>query len=336
MTEVLGTLKGGHAAAERAAKEKAEREAKRSASYSNWQYFSLKAAETGEVYGESAILRLVTDEPDWESAKQHSYIPTKPAPRDLPEGRKWPARQGAVCRYTIVPKRAANGETVYAEWYDECYIDDHVKLPGKQGKGDYSPKGSPRSWAWAVEREEYTNDEGDVAYRDILIDHVDKDGNTEKIQKFVLLNFAMENFFDQFLGYNNVYKTVVDRDYKVTRKGSGTDTSYEIIALDPQFEEVDGKSVKVDLRKEPFASRYVPPVTIFSVIEKQASDEHYEWFFDTRVESSYEARFPKKDKAEGASPDAADSDDSEVGEDHKATLAAMRQRLKDSKATANA
>lgn len=332
-------LRGGRAAQERAAKDKAEREKRRAAAFSTWEYFQLAAAKSGEVYGESKVVRVVTDEPDWLEVRQHSFIPTKDAPRDLPQGRKWPERHGAVCRYTYIP-RDGRLET----WFDDCYICDRVELDGKKGK--YKAKPSPRLWAWAVEREAYRTEDGELAYRDMMVDRVDADGNTSSAQKWVVLNFASENFFDKLIGFSNVYdNTVVDRDYKITRKGSGTDTDYEIIALDPQFVEVDGKMVKLDLRKDQFKALYEPPTSLFSIIKRQVSDEHYEWYFDNRVESSWEERFGKKDddKSDESTPKSSSSNKTtseessaavEEEKQHKETLNAMRERLKASKAKA--
>lgn len=353
MTEVVGVLTGGLAAAERAAAEKAEREKRRAASFSTWEWGQWEAAKPGEVYGESKIIRLVTDEDEWAEAKQHNFLNTKPAPKDLPEGKSWSKKRGGVCRYTLVAKRAANGEIVRRAWYDDCYACDEMWLPGKDGKPDYHPRPTPRQWAWAVEREEVLGtqemaDAGEiepyevgtpVGYKDVEVERKDAEGNTYLDKKWLLLNFAMENFFDKFLGYKNVHKTVVDRDYKVTRKGSSTDTDYEVIALDPIDVELDGKKVRFDLRRPEFREQYKEPKPLFDIIAEQASDEYWEWFFDARVESSWEKRFGKKEDAKGDGGSTSDTTDAPTAADESQrseTLNAMRERLKKSKEPANA
>jgi hypothetical protein len=280
MTESIGLRKGGRAAQERAKAEKAAAEKARAASFKTWDYLSLDAPEGDNIYGGSMIVRFVTDEPDWLEVKQHSWIPTKPAPKDKPSDKKWSDKWGAVCRYTIFARKDANGEMVEGPWFNDCFICDRIYLPGKNGKPDYHPKPTPRQWAWAIEREEVLGtkemaDAGEidqhevglpVTYRDKLVDHVDRDGNTTKGLRWLVVNFAGPNFFDKLIGFANVYGTVVDRDYKITRKGASTETDYEIVALDPVTEEVNGRRVKYDLRRADIAAKYQPPVDLFSII----------------------------------------------------------------------
>jgi hypothetical protein len=161
-------------------------------------------------------------------------------------------------------------------------------------------------------------------------------GKTLKLKKYVVLNFAMENFFDKLLGFSNVYGTVLDRDYRVTRKGADTDTTYEIAPLDPQLDPETGK--RFNLQNPDTAKQYEYTFDLDKIIADQASDEHYEWFFDTRVTSSWLERFPPKadsDKGESSSSDAhssaAPSGNSDEQEKIAAdTLAKMRDRVRNS------
>ncbi len=345
--EVLGSLKGGFAAQERAQAEKDAREKRKGASYNSYEFLRLDAPEEGETYGESVILRLLTDEPDWETVKQHSFVPTKAAPKDLPEGRKWFPRFGAVCRYTIVPKMRG-GKVVEESWFPDCYICDKVRVPSrKEGRPDEAPFAASRTWAWAVEREEVDVTQemidngldaeiGDTTYVDVMVDRTDSDGNTYQTPRYLVLNFGSKNFFDYFLGFARVYKgTVVDRDYKVTRQGKSTETDHSVVALDPVYEIIDGKRVKFDLRDERFADRYDPPVPLFDLIKEQVSDDHYNWFFNAEVETTWEGRFgkpteksEKSEKSNDSKPAEADKADDGDDEDRRARLAAMRAKMK--------
>jgi hypothetical protein len=338
MTEVLGLRRGGQAARERQAAEKEAREKARSNSFRTWEYCRLAAPADGQLYGESIVVRVVTDEPDWVETLQHNYMKTKPAPLDKPKEKGWPTHMDGVCRYTIVPKKEGD-KIVETPWYKDCFICDRVTVEGKKGPRKASP--SPRFWAWAVEREEVLGtqemlDKGEieeheigtpVSYRDKLVEHTDESGETTLGQRWLLLNFATENFFDALLGYNNVYHTVVDRDYKITRKGSGTDTSYGIVAMDVTYDQVDGKRVKYDLRRPQVAEKYQPPVEIFKIVAEKASDEWYDWWFNTDVESSWEAKYGKKEEKSGDS-DQTNSTTAAEEEEAAKRLEAMRARLK--------
>lgn len=327
--------RGGSRAAKQAAEDK---EARKNRSFNDWEYLTLAASQDGEVYGESVVIRLVTDEPDWREVKQHSFIPTRPAPADKPEDRKWPARMGAVCRHS------RGFDTIY----DECYICDHMTVE-KNGK-TRKPYASTRLWAVAVVRKPVigTQDHVDAGliepyqvgkpafYEDETFEKDEFEdgqptGKTRTLKKFVVLNFAMENFFDKLLGFNNVYDTVVDRDYKVTRKGAGTDTSYEIAPLDPQKDPETGK--RLDLRNPDFAKLYEYDFDLDKIIADQASDEHYTWFFDVRVPTSWVKRFPPKDgeKSETSSSNgsASKAENDEAQQQNSAdTLKAVRDRMR--------
>lgn len=351
-TPVFAT--GGFAAQQRAQREREDREKRRAASFREWEYLRLAgpAKDSGDVYGESIIIRMVTDEPELIDTKQHTFISTKNPPKDKPSDKGWPAKLGAVCRYTLVPKGFNDDKSpILRPWYNDCYICDEVWLPGKNGRPDYHPVASPRMWGLAVEREEVIGTQemadageieeyevGDVvSYRDVEIEHTDGQGNVTKGKRYLVLNYATDNFFDAFLGFANVYKgTIVDRDYKITRKGRDTDTSYVISPLDQVKGELNGKTVKWDLRNPEIRALYEPPFSLAKIVAEQASTEHYNWYFNANVESSWEERYGKRvsgDSTEAASADAdpkPDASDDKEKADHAAQLQAMRERLKSS------
>jgi hypothetical protein len=314
--------------ATRGAQRHEEEKASRQKSFNNdWEYLSLKANEDGIGFGESKVLRFVTDDPDIRETYQHTYAKTKPAPADKPADKKFPATMGSVCRQ-------APG---FKEVYDDCYIciaPEHMK-DGKKGK--YHPKPSFRLWAVAVEREPLIGTEemaaagtiekyevgSPVGYQDVLVDR-EVNGETVKGPKFLVLNFGLENFFNSVLGSYNAYGTLLDRDYKVTRKGSGTETDYIIAPLDKQLH-TDGKPF--DLRRPELAEQYKIPFDLDAIIANLASDEFYEWFFDTRVESSWAARFPAKEGDDNSSAGESAAQEAQT----KETISAMRDRFRANK-----
>lgn len=343
--------RGGRAAAQRAQAEKEARQAASKQSYNIWKYLTLDPPAEGatELEGESVIIRFVTDEPEFREVMQHSFINTKQAPSDKPADKKWPIKMGAVCRQS----------PGFDALYDDCWICDHVTKDGKNGP--YPIKPSLRLWAVAVEREEVLGTQemadageiepyqvGDVVgYRDKTQERtIFKDGKpldekvTEKV--WLVLNFGLDNFFDKVLGFAHSYKNVVDKDYMVTRIGRGTDTDYAISPLEPQTVQVDGKNVKFDLRNPIFAKEYEIPFSLDEIIAEQASDAHYEKFFDTRVSKTWAELYPKRendessDSSDGGSASSTPANTANASQ-AKATVEAMRDRLKQTqKAKANA
>lgn len=322
---VVAIPRGASRGAERHEQEKA---ARKSGFNNDWEYLSLKAADDGIGYGESVVIRFVTDDQDIRETYQHTYAKTKPAPADKPDDKKWPNTMGSVCR------QAPGFKDVYPDCYI-CEADEYMK-EGK--KGMYHPKPSFRLWAVAVEREPMigTKEMADkglieayeigspVGYQDVLVDR-EVDGETVKGPKFLVLNFGLENFFNSVLGSYNAYGTLLDRDYKVTRKGSGTDTEYIVAPLDKQ-KHTDGKPF--DLRRADLAEQYKIPFNLDAIIANLASDDYYEWFFDRRVESSWAKRFPNKDDGDSGS-----SAEEKAAEDaaSRETIEKMRDRFRANK-----
>lgn len=336
---------GGRAASRRQTEEKKRREAARKAAWNTFDYLRLNPPGDNDEFGESIIVRFVTDEPDWIETLQHSFIRTRPAPADKPSDKQWLERFGAVCRYTLVPKGSnSNGEPILKQWYDDCYICDNVtkKVKRKGAEVDVPETGQPKMWAVAVEREEVIGTEemvkaGEieswqvddvVSYRDKLVEHVDAEGNKELRPHYLVINQGMKNFFDKLLGFVAVYKNVVDRDYKITRTGSGTDTDYDIVPLAPVTVTVNGKQVKFDLRNPLFKDQYNPPFSLNKIVAAQASKEHYDWYFDPTAEISWEARFGKKDDSDGDNNNSPSKSDSADDANSREVLAAMRDKIK--------
>lgn len=84
----------------------------------------------------------------------------------------------------------------------------------------------------AVLREEVPDGNGRTKIIDAMRT-VETGGSTYTGRTFGILQQSLGNFWDQFDGYQRRYGTLVDRDYLVERTGSGFDTKYTIIPIDP-------------------------------------------------------------------------------------------------------
>lgn len=253
------------------AAEQAEKEANVSSSGRRGpDFFGLKED------GESTVLRLLTDHDDWIWVDQHSFIPTKPGPKDA---EKWPKSMTSVCRY----------DKAFTGHYGDCYICD-AKLKNSFGK-----PGTPRVrvWALAVERELVRGDGSEalggpakqgvvIGVRD-KIDEVDEldangkpTGNKLSYPRIIVINMPMKGFFSHLKALHGLYGTVSDRDFSVTRSGTGTETEYKIVPIDPIPDVRPGT---------PAWDKYLQAVnergiSLEEIVGDKATDEYYARFFD--------------------------------------------------------
>lgn len=318
-------------------------------SFEKTDWFGLEDKET-------MILRFLHDHDEWYSVMQHVFTATRPAPPDYPADRTWPKQMGAVCRKT----------KQFAPFFpDGCYICDHmheVRPNPKTKNKKWFP--AVRLWAIAVVREEvratnaaeaerYGVGVGQVAgYRDAEIesDEIGEDGkptgNKVMKKRTVVVNMAWKNFYSPLQGYANVYGTVLDRDYHITRKGSGTDTDYMIVPMNPitrsdgtvldlrtTMEVVGGKETG-RTRKQAYLEDFSPdPIQL---IEDRLSDDLFDKFFDDRHAYPEFKGGNKEDGDKGSAPAAGSSQNGAAKEAPseadqqgvKDRLAAMRARVK--------
>ena len=200
---------------------------------------------------------------------QHQGVPTRPRPAWLKEDGKWPERWGCVCRMTKAealpnePLLWTLMEDKGEEYGEGCYVCTNVR--SKDGK---PYKASGRGWALGCLREEVRDEAGMLrGYKDQTreVERTNADGSTETVTEkaIVVFNMGWKNFFSTLDGNFYGYGTVVDRDYLIRRKGSGTATDYQIIALDP----IPGH----DLRDpEVFAKYEHPGYNLDKIIQDQA------------------------------------------------------------------
>lgn len=273
-----------------------EASAKASVRFAKVEYFSLEDKEQG-------LLRFLTEHTDWITVDQHQMIPTKSKPADYTGN--WPEKMGAVCR----KDKAFD--------YGECYICDFGLEKGKGGK---VKRPQPRTWALACRREEVIENGRVVGIKDKLREvQRKKEGSDETetvIEKdIVVVRFAWSNFWHNIQAAAGHYGTVLDRDYLVQRKGSGLDTDYSILPIDP-VPAADGE--KFDLRNPDFMKLYANDYDLEEIITGQSSEEYYARFFDPRVTVTKEGGVAQTGEAPEPKPD------NDVSEDR---LKALKDRV---------
>lgn len=270
-TPPIAFRKGGDTA--EAAEEEARKVAQARRS-SGPEYFSLAKD------GEQIVIRLLTDDPDVIWVDQHSFVPTKDAPKDA---ENWPASMTAVCRK----------DKAFAGHFAGCFICDN-KIKNRFGKTSYP---NIRIWALAVERELVKGDGTEalggpsklgvvVAVQDkiIEVEELDADGNatgtTLRYPKIIIVNQPVNNFYGHFRAMYGLHKTLTDRDYIVTRKGSGTETTYEVTSIDPIPTLKPGTPAWARYEEALVARK----IDLGQLVFDKAGDVYYARFFDPKVE----------------------------------------------------
>lgn len=237
-------------------------------------YFSLKEDQA------STVIRLLTDHDDWIYVEQHSFVPTKAAPKGV---EKWPKAMTSVCRK----------DPAFDGHYGDCYICDN-KVKNSFGKVASS---RIRVWALAIERELVRGDGSEalggpskngvvIGVRD-KIDEVDElnaegkpTGNKVNYPRLLVINQPMKGFFANLKALHGLYGTVSDRDFAVTRDGTGTDTNYKIVPIDP-IPDLKPGTPAWELYTRTVAERQV---VLEAIVGEKASDEYYGRFFDPSKE----------------------------------------------------
>lgn len=210
------------------------------------EFLSLRADQASINQGKNqAIVRLCTEyemkphmaqvPPEfrrfalpWITVAQH-YAPTKQKPPYAKEGQRWPEKMYCVCRK----------DKVFAKKFsDQCPVCAN------------GIKSSNRTWALAVEREQVIEDGRVLGIRDKMrevsifgsdgqpiVERVEGDKKIyakKWVPAYLILNFGWKNFFNALAGQASYHKTVMGRDYVVSRTGTdNNDTTYAFIPLDP-------------------------------------------------------------------------------------------------------
>jgi hypothetical protein len=241
--------------------------------------------------GETAFVRFLIDFDEWPTADRHNFIPTKPKPADW-EG-NWPESVSPVCRNS----KMGDGLPLYGD----CY----VEASGMKKKNGKPHRPQARTWAIGVLREEVLGDGTEqmggpskfgkrLGFRDKTkeVDELKKNaagdyepsGKKIKVKDIVIFTMGWQNFFNALEGAANIFGTVLDRDFAITRSGAELDTTYQITGLDatPGHDLRDPETAaKYGITIAPDGTRQYPDnIDCQKLIAAQASDEFYARYVD--------------------------------------------------------
>lgn len=232
--------------------------------------------------GESVPLRFVTDEDQWITVGMHNGVPTRPAPPGFTG--KWPAVMSAVCRDNMVVDDNTGQKVKLFPEHTDCFICLHLKDPRNPNKPFPHPD---RTWGIAIVREEVLGPDGRITGlkdAEVEITVTENGVETKKVvPKLVKIANSYKNFWSNLVGVSSMRGTVVDIDYRCTRMGKDIDTEYGFAPYQEMNAYVPGTNevAKFDLRDPRFREAYDIP-DLGQMVTEQASDDHYDTFFDTR------------------------------------------------------
>ena len=179
--------------------------------------------------GESKVIRFLTDMDDLAVAQFYEFVKDK---------------NGKFQNFVHAPSFYADDPT----WQGEDWV---RKFGGKTT--DYTtkelvdPTPRERVVGIAVEREEVpTEVNGRRVFntRDMLTQIEGRDGKMYDARTFFIVKQA-KAFWNTVVGYYHEFGTICDRDYKVTRTGTGRDVVYSVIPKNPDPDwNADGSSLK--------------------------------------------------------------------------------------------
>lgn len=247
--------------------------------------------------GGQKILRILTDDPEVILVDQHSYVPTKAAPKGVDN---WPSSMTSVCRHDAAfgEVREPNGTLVRAAIFGDCYICDN-KIKNRFGK---TANPQIRIWALAVERELVFGDgtealggpaaQGTIVGIQDKIDEIEQldgegkpTGVTLRFPKIIVINMPVKNFWAHFRQMYGLHKTLTDRDYIVTRRGDGTSTEYEVSPIDPNG--LKPGTPGWDRYTQALADR---KIDLGEIVFDKASDVYYARFFNPALDVSEDGK----------------------------------------------
>lgn len=318
--------------------EAAKAAAKTGPAFNRVDYLQLDGSSLGVDQGKDRVyLRYLTDfKPNqekgvlgWITADHHTMVPTKPKPASLDADRKWPPTMSAVCR----------NDKKFAKKYGDCYICENIPDP----KGGKRFKVQSRTWALAVLREpvigDGTEENGGAAakgkvlgYRDVTkeVAVIGDDGKpvkdeTETVKAYIRVHQSWNNFYSALAALGSHYGTVLDRDFLVIRTGTGLDTEYQHIPMDPiDLDLGDGDSVRLDLREADLREAlYEDMPDLRKEVASQATDDWYgRWFIPSSEDSKGSS---SKSKGGAASTPSSASASKEPTADK---MAALKNRIR--------
>ena len=231
-----------------------------------------------------------------------------------------------------------NGKPIFKELEGErdYFRTNNIKLPTYKGDlKDAKDIASEQTLGFVVLREEYTEKverNGKEVAVPKLRDKIekrewkDKEGNekSEEGVVFGVVKQSYKNFWSQLAAYYNRYGTICDRDYEITRKGNGTDTTYSIIRLDPadDLPQIDESNTHL------LMEHYKPKLTLKDwIVPKAKYNAAAEWVGGAKQESGGGDSKPAEE-----SSSTSDSDDGPVREPSSSTVSDLKKELEDFKA----
>jgi hypothetical protein len=178
--------------------------------------------------GESKVIRFLTDMEDIAVAEFYEFVLD---------------RNGKYQNFVVAPSFHADDPS----WQGEDWV---RKFGGKSkvyGSNDLEdPKARERIVGIAVEREEVpteVNGRRVVKTQDKLAAIEGRDGKMYDARNFFIVKQA-KAFWNTVIGYYHEFGTICDRDYKVTRTGTGRDVVYSVIPKNPDADwNPDGSSL---------------------------------------------------------------------------------------------
>jgi hypothetical protein len=178
--------------------------------------------------GESKVIRFLTDMDDIAVAEFYEFVLD---------------RNGKYQNFVVAPSFHADDPS----WQGEDWV---RKFGGKSkvyGSNDLEdPKARERIVGIAVEREEVpteVNGRRVLKTQDKLAQIEGRDGQNYDARNFFIVKQA-KAFWNTVIGYYHEFGTICDRDYKVTRTGTGRDVVYSVIPKNPDADwNPDGSSL---------------------------------------------------------------------------------------------
>lgn len=262
--------------------------------------------------GDSVYLRFYTGAEDWIHVMQHSGVTTKPGPE---KAKSWPPRMDAICRYDKQIIELLN--------VTDCYVCDKQLT----GFGNDFAKAGRRVWALAVLRQGVKDPAtGRLAGLEDVTEEYDilkEDGKSSGVKgtrpKFVVVNMPWSNFFATIAQTDTVYD-IRTRDFLITRAGTGTDTAYRSVPLDPDPAIQLGTPAWAAYDKA-LSDR---GITLDGIVTEKAGDEWFARWFDVTKSVEQDGKITETGvKAVKSAVDPAPATDPDDAE----KLAALRARL---------
>lgn len=251
--------------------------------FARLEYFTIK-----EEKDPSRIVRFLTDANEWITTTMHPSMPTRPAPAGY-QG-KWPQSMGAVCRMD-----ADKGQRTFPEHAD-CFHCLTLQSDGKPRRKN------ERTWAIGILRQQNADGTFSDVMKDVELKKEDGTVESKTMPFYVVFCQAWSNFWSTLDDHFKMRGTILDRDWKITRKGfTMNDTDYGIVPFDPVHVDLgDGKGSRVlDFRDADILKFYPDIPDLGEFVAHQASDEYYDRFFDTRRP---QPSFGKEESAAASGP----------------------------------